>query len=98
MSAFRKLKRSKQKQAKKNMQITLGLFDKIPDHCLTCYAPYDKMNKEQVKTWNVVVREKEDRVNLYCPDCWKKATNLLEEMNREIQEMNNEIEEAINDE
>lgn len=89
MSATRKLKRAKQKQAKKDMQITLGLFDKLPDHCLTCFAPYDRLNKEQVKTWNVVVREKEGRVNLYCPDCWSKATNLLEEMRKEIHEKTN---------
>ena len=89
MSASRKLKRAKQKQAKKDMRIALGLFDKIPDHCLTCFAPYDKMNKEQVKTWNVVVREKEGRVNLYCPDCWKKATNLIEEIGKEINEETN---------
>ena len=44
------------------------------------------MDKEQVKTWNVVVREKEDKVNLYCPDCWSKATNLLEEIRKEIGE------------
>lgn len=84
MGASRKLKRSKQKQAKKDMQITLGLFDKIPDHCLTCFAPYDRMNKEQVMSWKVVVREKEDRVNLYCPDCWGKATNLIKEMQKEL--------------
>ena len=89
MSATRKLKRAKQKQAKKDMQITLGLFDKLPDHCLTCFAPYDRLNKEQVKTWNVVVREKEGRVNLYCRDCWSKATNLLDEMRKEIHEKTN---------
>ena len=89
MSAKRKLKRTRQKQAKKDMQITLGLFDKIPDHCLTCFAPYDKMNREHVMSWNVVVREKEEKVNLYCPDCWNKATNLIEEIGKEINEKTN---------
>ena len=89
MSATRKLKRAKQKQAKKDVQVTLNLFDKIPDHCLTCFAPYDRMNKEQVMSWNVVVREKEGKVNLYCPDCWGKATNLIKEMEKEINEKTN---------
>lgn len=89
MSAKRKLKRAKQKQAKKDIQVTLGLFDKIPDYCLTCHEPYDRMNKEQVMSWNVVVREKEGKVNLYCPDCWNKATNLVKEMEREINEKTN---------
>ena len=39
MSAARKLKRAKQKQAKKDVQVKLGLFDKLPDHCLTCLRP-----------------------------------------------------------
>ena len=86
MGATRKLRRARKKQASKDMQVKLGLFDKLPDHCLTCFAPYDKMNKEQVKTWNVVVREKEGRVNLYCPDCWSKATNLIEEIRKEANE------------
>ena len=86
MSAKRKLKRAKKKQSAKDMQVKIGLFEKIPDHCLTCFAPYDKMNKEQVKTWNVVVREKEGKVNLYCPDCWGRATNLLKEIGKELNE------------
>ena len=27
----------------------------------------DKKDKKMVTTWNVVVREKEGKVNLYCP-------------------------------
>lgn len=83
MSAKRKLKRAKQKQAKKDVEVALGLFDKIPEHCLTCQEPYDRMNKEQVMSWRVVVREKEEKVNLYCPDCWNKATNLLKQIEEE---------------
>ena len=89
MSAKRKLKRAKQKQAKKDVQVALGLFDKIPQQCLTCHEPYDRMNRDQVMSWRVVVREEEEKVNLYCPDCWSKATNLIEEMKREINEKTN---------
>ena len=89
MSAKRKLKRAKQKQSKKDVQVALGLFDKIPEHCLTCHEPYDRMNREQVTSWRVVVREEEERVNLYCPDCWNKATNLIKEMEKEINEKEN---------
>lgn len=84
MGAKRKLKRVKQKQAKKDMQVALGLFDKIPDHCLTCHAPYDRTNKEQVMSWSVVVREKEEKVNLYCPDCWSMAKEILKKVKEEI--------------
>jgi hypothetical protein len=86
MSATRKLRRVKKKQSEKDMQEKLGLFDKLPDHCLTCLTPYDKLNKEHVTMWKVVVREKEGKVNLYCPDCWTKATNLVKQMERELGE------------
>jgi len=86
MSATRKLRRARKKQSEKDMQEKIGLFDKLPDHCLTCLAPYDKLNKEHVTTWKVVVREKEGKVNLYCPDCWTKATNLVKQMEKELGE------------
>jgi len=56
----------------------LGLFDKIPKECLTCFKPFDKKNKEMVMSWSVVVREAEGVVRLYCPDCWKKAGDYME--------------------
>ncbi len=55
------------------------MFDKIPNFCLTCEKPFDKMNKEDVNSFRVVVRESEGRVNLYCDSCWDKAVNILEE-------------------
>tara|TARA_R110000744_G_scaffold224716_1_gene343229 strand:- start:17 stop:271 length:255 start_codon:yes stop_codon:yes gene_type:complete len=57
----------------------VGLFDKIPDRCLTCNTNFDKKDKEMVMTWYVVVREKEGKVNLYCPECWDKAERIIEE-------------------
>jgi len=80
MSLSRKLKRAKQKQAKKDVEVALGLFDKIPNQCLTCNKAYDRMNKEQVMSWRVVVREKEEKVNLYCPTCWTMATDLINQI------------------
>ncbi len=79
-SLKRKLKRTKQKKAKKKMNEQLGLFDKMPDECLTCRKPYDKKSKEHVQTWRVVVREREDRVHLYCPTCWGKAIEFIDRM------------------
>ena len=36
-------------------------------------------SKEQVMSWNVVVRSEENKVHLYCPDCWENAKKLVEE-------------------
>jgi hypothetical protein len=40
---------------------------------------FDKKNKEMVMSWYVIVREKEEKVNLYCPGCWSKARKIIEE-------------------
>ena len=79
-SATRKLRRKKKKQAEKDMEEKLGLFDKLPDSCLACEKPYDKKDKEMVMTWNVVVREEEGIVRLYCPECWSMAKDLIEKV------------------
>ena len=78
----RKQRREKDRQLKKSSKKTeadekLGLFDKIPEQCLTCFKPFDKKNKEMVMSWSVVVREAEGVVRLYCPDCWKKANDYM---------------------
>jgi hypothetical protein len=33
-----------------------------------------------VKTWNVVVREQEKSVKIYCPTCWNNAVKILKEV------------------
>jgi len=90
MSLERKLNRSKtkkaKKQAEKEMAVKVALFDKLPDKCLTCESPFDKKNKEMVTTWNVVVREEEKTVRLYCPTCWEKAIEILEDFKAHLKE------------
>ncbi len=73
----RKIKKSKQKNT--DLERKIGLFDLMPKDCLVCHARFDKTNKEMVKSWNVVVREKEKIVRIYCPTCWNKAKKLLQE-------------------
>ena len=88
-SVSRKLQRKKQKEAKKDMEEKIGLFHKIPDNCTMCEKSFDKKDKDQVKSWRVVVREKEQRVNLYCPTCWDHANELLESMMKDMEEKEN---------
>ena len=94
MSLERKLHRDKakkaKKQAEKEMAVKVALFDKLPDKCLTCEKPFDKKNKEMARTWNVVVREEEKAVRLYCPTCWKKAIEILEDFKKHLEEKNKE--------
>ena len=77
-SLERKLARRQQKETKKfekKMAKQIMMFENLPDNCLTCNKDYDKKNKEQVMSWRVVIRG--DRVNLYCPECWENAIDVV---------------------
>jgi len=74
-----KLKKKKPKRAEKELSEITGMFDRMPDHCLTCFTPFDKKDREMSASWYVVVRDLEAIVNLYCPSCWESANKFLEE-------------------
>ena len=74
-----KKKRRKQKEAEKEFQQKVGMFDKIPDSCDSCKKTFDKKDKNMVYSWSVVVKEKEEVVRLYCPTCWDTAKRVIEE-------------------
>jgi len=77
-SLSKKLRRNKEKEAKKEFKKKVGLFNKLEDRCLVCEKDFDKKNKDMVMSWSVVV--KEDKVRLYCPECWERAKKLIEEI------------------
>ena len=83
-SLKRKLARKKAKAAKKRMSQQLSMFDALEDECAACQKEFDKKSKEHVSTWNVVAREKEKIVRLYCPECWEKANKLIEEIQNDF--------------
>tara|TARA_Y100000310_G_C20282811_1_gene623401 strand:- start:374 stop:628 length:255 start_codon:yes stop_codon:yes gene_type:complete len=76
-----KVKNNKSKRAEEEFSRKVGLFDKLPSECLTCLQPFDKEDREMVTSWFVVVKEEKNQVNLYCPTCWQKAIEFLEENN-----------------
>ena len=88
----REQRRSATKQSKKDgtgeMQEKVALFGKLEDECLTCQKPFNKKDKEMVMSWQVVVHEKEEKVNLYCPECWDKAIQITEEFMKRVEERN----------
>jgi uncharacterized protein with PIN domain len=73
-------KQKSHKDKEKDLKQKLNMFDRLPDQCLTCNKPFDRKNKEQVQSWFVVVKNADNKVNLYCPSCWDKATKLVEEV------------------
>ena len=85
-----------QKQEKKDIKQKIMMFDRLGNECLTCHAPFDKMNKEQVKTWTVVVREKENKIHLYCPTCIEKAQQIIKDFKE--RKLNEQVKEKASEE
>ena len=81
-SIKRKISRAKKKRAEKELKEKIFMFDKLGEHCLVCTKPFDKTDKELVQSWTVVVRQSQNKVNLYCPECWAGAKNVIEEFAR----------------
>tara|TARA_A100001391_G_C4990148_1_gene257860 strand:- start:409 stop:699 length:291 start_codon:yes stop_codon:yes gene_type:complete len=77
---MRKKALKKSKVDEKAFENKMGLFDLIPEDCMLCHAKFDKTSKDMARTWQVTVREKEKIVRVYCPSCWSKAQNLLNEL------------------
>ena len=86
MSIKRKIKRQADKEVNKEFQAKVGLFGKLKDNCLVCDKPFDKKDKEMVMSWYVTVREKEDTVNLYCPECWNRGLSLVQSIKEDLSE------------
>ncbi len=82
-----KLKRAK-KDFKKEMKRQMMMFDKLENECAACQKPFDKKSKEHAMSWRVVVREEEEVVRLYCPECWDKANKIIEEFNNDFRVQN----------
>ena len=83
MSLERKLRRKQakkgKKRAEKELATKVALFGKLPNKCLTCEEPFDKLNLEQVMSWNVVVKQETGKVHLYCPGCWNNAQQIVKQ-------------------
>ena len=87
-SLKRKMLRNKTKRLKKDiekqMKRQLMMFDKLEDECAACQEPFDKKSKEHASTWKVVVREDEEKVRLYCPECWDKANEIIKALENDF--------------
>jgi hypothetical protein len=72
--------RQTHKEQKKDLNQKLNMFDRLPDQCYTCETAFDRKNKQQVQSWFVVVKNAEQTVKVYCPECWDKAQKSLQKM------------------
>tara|TARA_R100000152_G_C6733545_1_gene157953 strand:+ start:784 stop:1062 length:279 start_codon:yes stop_codon:yes gene_type:complete len=87
-SLKRKLERNKLKKkikdTKRDLKAKTGLFHKLGDECLNCQKAFDKTSKKMALEWTVVVREAEEKVNLYCPECWESGKKIIEEIKGDL--------------
>ena len=90
----RKIRRNQAKQRKKEAQRDMAqktaLFGQLGDECLICNKPFDKTDKDMVKSWYVVVREEQEKVNLYCPPCWDSALQKIKDIQEAMAEVKND--------
>ena len=80
----RKQRRSAEAKKRKgdpNQRIAdrMTLFGHLPESCSACKEPFDKSNKDMVFSWKVLVRENQESVSLFCPNCIKKTQEILDE-------------------
>ena len=64
--------------SKQAMEDKLMMFGHLPDSCSACEKSFDKTNRDMVFSWKVVVREQQESVTLFCPDCIKKTQEVLD--------------------
>jgi len=65
--------KNKKKKAQKELKRKAMFFNKLQDSCEICNKEFDKKSKEHALSWSVVVKEEEQMVKLYCPECWTRA-------------------------
>tara|TARA_Y100001938_G_scaffold86198_1_gene118328 strand:+ start:345 stop:629 length:285 start_codon:yes stop_codon:yes gene_type:complete len=80
----RRIKKAKKKQAEADYKEKVNMFSKLDDYCFVCEKVFDRNNKDVVKSWYVVVKKKQDKVNLYCPECWERANSLVKKIKEEV--------------
>ena len=79
----RKRARKFAKQFTKQLKKQMKMMGSMPDECLACKKAFDRKSKEHADTWKVVVRKKTEQTNLYCPECWDTAMEMIKEMEEE---------------
>ena len=81
----KKIKRNKKKKKEKKqaqeqdqkMRKQMNMFDRLPNSCSACDKDFPE-TREAHMSWRVTVRNKEQQVRLFCPDCLEKAKELVE--------------------
>jgi len=58
-------------EAQEKMGQKFSLIGKMPNECTVCGTAFDKKSRQMAMTWRVIVREAQEEVDLFCPNCFK---------------------------
>ena len=78
--AKKKKEKAKAQAHQDKIKKQINMFDRLPKECSTCAEEFPK-DRDAHMTWRVVVRNEEQQVRLFCPECQNKAKVALEESN-----------------
>ena len=79
-AAKKKKDKAQAQQQQEQLKKQMNMFDRLPEACNTCGEEFPK-TREAHMTWRVTVRNKEQQVRLFCPDCLEKAKEFVGEHN-----------------
>tara|TARA_R110000824_G_scaffold57546_5_gene156436 strand:+ start:2523 stop:2798 length:276 start_codon:yes stop_codon:yes gene_type:complete len=79
----RRIEKAKKRQVERDLKEKVNMFSHLGDYCLVCEKTFDKKDKDMVQSWYVVVKEEQKKVNLYCPECWNKASDFVNKIKEE---------------
>ena len=78
--AKRKKGKAEAQDATAKLKKQVSLFERLPAECSSCGIKFPK-TREAHMSWRVTVRNEEQQVRLFCPQCQEKAKELVENNN-----------------
>ena len=79
-AAKKKKDKARARQQQEQLGRRMNMFDRLPDKCSACGLEFPK-TREAHMTWQVVVREQQKQVSLFCPSCQEKVKDIVENNN-----------------
>ena len=79
-AAKKKKDKAQAEQQQQQLKKQMNMFDRLPEACSACGKEFPK-TREAHMSWRGTVRNKEQQVRLFCPDCLEKAKEFVEEHN-----------------
>lgn len=79
-AAKKKKDKAQAQQQQEQLAKQMNMFDRLPEACSACGEDFPK-TREAHMSWRVTVRNKEQTVRLFCPECINKAKEFVENNN-----------------